>query len=173
MSVIEPTIEEKEKYDESLLLETINTMNQQFKNFYTKKEKDNLNPNLLPSSLDEIDFSINKISEKKKKAFTQMDLNDLQINSGFKMDDVSFSYDPENKLSPTTSKDSTALNTLSNGYNSHGMSPENMENFLNQNLINFNDILKFLVIGDKSVGKTLFINKFINNDFNYMAPTER
>ena len=48
-------------------------------------------------------------------------------------------------------------------YSMENSNISNMEAFLNQNLINFTDILKLIVVGDKSVGKSLFINRFISD----------
>jgi len=39
----------------------------------------------------------------------------------------------------------------------------NNETFLNQNLINYEEVLKLIVIGDKAVGKTLLVNRFVSD----------
>jgi ribosome biogenesis GTPase A len=76
-----------------------------------------------------------------------------------------FNFSPDSELnflaniSPILSKMSTGPNTLS----LENSDISNMEAFLNQNLINFEDILKLIVIGDKNVGKSLFINRFISD----------
>ena len=62
-----------------------------------------------------------------------------------------------NKLSSNLSRGSTAVNTLSLENNE---AINQIESFLSQNLINFDEILKFIVIGDKSTGKSLFVNRF-------------
>jgi hypothetical protein len=48
------------------------------------------------------------------------------------------------------------------------MSTENASKdaFFSQNLINFEEILKFVIIGDRAVGKTLFVNKFLGAESN-------
>lgn len=57
-------------------------------------------------------------------------------------------------LKMSMSKNSLDANTLS-------YENSQMEAIINQNVINFEQILKLIVIGDKSVGKTLFIDRFI------------
>jgi len=89
----------------------------------------------------------------KNNTFTQTFLNNDK-------DDI-FNFTNINKFSPHLSKNSTAQNTMSCENSNSTIS--NIEAFLNQNLINFDDILKFIVIGEKAVGKSLFVNKFISN----------
>jgi hypothetical protein len=80
----------------------------------------------------------------------------------------SFLNEEFSKISSIFSESSTAANTnISNNIN--------LEAFYSQNFINFDDILKVFLIGDKAVGKSLFISKFLNlsEDENKYAPTER
>jgi hypothetical protein len=39
----------------------------------------------------------------------------------------------------------------------------NLENLISQNLIITDEVVKIIIVGDKGVGKTLFINKFCDN----------
>jgi hypothetical protein len=82
------------------------------------------------------------------------------------------SYESLNQISPNKFKDSTSLSTLPNS----GVSFfSDQENFLNQNLISFSDIIKLIVIGDRMVGKTLFVDKLVSNsqDVSKYCPTQR
>lgn len=51
----------------------------------------------------------------------------------------------------------------------------NLENILNQNLIISEDVIKIIVVGDKAVGKSFFVNKFCENNCisNVYEPTLR
>ncbi len=83
----------------------------------------------------------------------------------------------KNEFSPLENKSSTKPDSISlenpNFCN-------NSEAFLNQNLINYEEVVKIIVIGDKAVGKSLLIKKFVsekiieNNTWesNSYSPTE-
>ncbi len=112
MTVREPTFEEKERNDESDLLQSIVKMNRKFRD----------EPKSLLHSLGYFSSTVG----------------------------------------------SAGLSTLANS----GISDQ--EAFLSQNLINFCDILKLIVIGDRMVGKTFFVNRFVSESFpDKYRPTER
>jgi len=93
--------------------------------------------------------------------------NEVGISGGdpFLKDSINF------KLS-TNTNNSTEANTLSS-QDSH------MEAIIRENVINFDYIFKLMVIGDKSAGKTYFIDRFISdenfnkNERKIYTPTER
>jgi hypothetical protein len=71
-------------------------------------------------------------------------------------------------LKMSMSKNSTEANTLS-------FENSQMEALINQNVIDFEHILKMIVIGDKGVGKTSFIDRFVSDDnhkHKILGPTE-
>jgi hypothetical protein len=126
MTIIEPSLEEKESQDERELLLSISKMNKEYKEIQNQE-----NP----------------------------------YNS-------SYSYESLNQISPNKLKDSTSSSTFPNS----GVSFfSDQENFLNQNLISFSDIIKLIVIGDRMVGKTLFVDKLVSNsqDVSKYCPTQR
>ena len=109
--------------------------------------------------------------ENSKKIFDS-DLQTLISNEVSNSEGDQFLKDSMNfKLSINT-KNSTEANTLSSN-NSH------MEAIIRENVINFDHIIILMVIGDKSVGKTYFIDRFISdenfnkNERRIYTPTER
>jgi hypothetical protein len=171
-------MEEKERQDESNLLETIDLMNKKFKLLSNNKQsfqvKENMDPNeeseyeVFNSNFNEsLIFDSNSIDIKFSEKFLSFNEKDADSSSPQHQKNNSFSnaslMDKESnfntaKQSPLASKISTAPNTLS----LENSNISNMEAFLNQNLINFEHILKFMVIGDKATGKSLFVNRFIS-----------
>lgn len=161
MTIIEPTIEEKQLIDEKELLKTIDNMNRNYQKIFNQsKNKENYDPNDLEGkefsmcfdSQFEGNINVNKFSSGIKFIDGSRDGNSLSLN-----------------ISPMIS---TGPNTLENSDFS------NMEVFLNQNLINFDDIIKIIVIGDKGVGKSLYVNRFTSDverdiDLGKYTPTER
>jgi hypothetical protein len=164
--MIEPTIEEKQRLDEKELLDTIENMNKNYQKIFNQsKNKENYDPNELEGK----EFSMRCGSQ------LEHDLSVNQFSQGINYLDRERDGLPMN-ISPMISKLSTGPNTLS----SENSDFSNMEAFLNQNLINFEDIIKLIVIGDKSVGKSLFVNKFISDssdeselNLSKYTPTER
>jgi hypothetical protein len=166
MTIIEPTIEEKQLIDEKELLKTIDNMNRNYQIIFNQsKNKENYDPNDLEGkefsmcfeSQFEGNININKFSPGIK--FIDGSRDSLSLN-----------------ISPMISKLSTGPNTLS----LENSDFSNMEVFLNQNLINFDDIIKIILIGDKGVGKSLYVNRFTSDsndergiDLSKYTPTER
>ena len=64
-------------------------------------------------------------------------------------------YLSENNRS--TNPDSIALENNNSSYS---------ESFYNQNIINFEEVLKIIVIGDKGVGKSLLVNRLVSEKNN-------
>jgi hypothetical protein len=165
MTIIEPTIEEKQLMDEKELLNTIDNMNRNYQIIFNQsKNKENYDPNDLEGKEFSTCFG------------SQFEGNINKLSSGIKFIDGSRDSLSMNNISPIISKLSTGPNTLS----LENPDFSNMEVFLNQNLINFDDIIKIIVIGDKGVGKSLYVNRFTldSSDENCMnlskyVPTER
>jgi hypothetical protein len=177
MTIIEPTIEEKQRHDESELLKSIENMNKNFRIFRDQnlgKNKDNIIYNDEYQGL---------CGTKLINGYNYMEAPENNIHNNLNSQLLNSEYTEEHfnkflnyqNISPMISKNSTEPNTLCNSDMS------NMEAFMSQNLINFQDILKLIVIGDKSVGKTLFVNRFVNdfdsptntNELLKYYPTER
>lgn len=164
MSVIEPTIEEKQRHDESELIKTIENMNKNFRIFRDQnlgKNKENTNDEYQGLSGTKLVCGYNYIEAPENN--NENNINSQFYNSEFAEENYNRFFNYQN-ISPMISKNSTEPNTLCNSDMS------NMEAFMSQNLINFQDILKLIVIGDKSVGKTLFVNRFVN-DFDTSTET--
>lgn len=157
MVMQEPSIEEKERMDEKKLYETIETMNLNFrKKSYKNSYKENMDPNQVSCSLS---YSLaHKFCNEDALGLGFGDESEVVNEPQPEL--FSPSYKCENEISPEASKKSTANNTLS--IENSGIS--NLEAFVNQNLINFDEILKFILIGDKGVGKSLFVNKYISEE---------
>jgi hypothetical protein len=180
LSVIEPTIEEKQKMDEKILLQSIDEMNKEFKRLNSPKNNIHIecNLNIYKDMITKENKHMKKNSvcdslEYENPFFNANNKSNTYTNI-FLTKDNDFESLKANKLSPFISKHSTATNTFSmeNNYNSNSCN----ENFLNQNLINFDEILKLILIGEKGVGKSLFISNMTKekegNDLAY-KPTQR
>ena len=178
MTMIEPTIEEKERQDEFDLLQNIDNLNKNYKKLWHQKisnngkNKENSNPNdLVLSSPEGKDNDSSKNFAKRSMSFFDF-AEDSQTQSLYLNLDNSYSNlliqsENENLIngqsgstiemmniklndqvnSTLKSKNSTGPNTISTLEGSgNGMGISNMEAFLNQNLINFEDILNKSII---------------------------
>lgn len=104
---------------------------------------------------EELTTKLEKINSDYKSLKNQISLKDFENNIN---------------ISPTTK--STGSNR--SGDNDHNYK----EFFLNQNIINYDDLLKIVVIGETAVGKSLFISQLNNhtktsfNQTNTYCPTK-
>ncbi len=81
----------------------------------------------------------------------------------------------KSEFSPSVDKNSTRPDSISLDNANYS----NNETFLTQNLINYEEVLKLIVIGDKAVGKSLLVNRFLSDkisdtirESNSYIPTE-
>lgn len=175
-------MEEMVKFEEKKLLDSIDFMNKGMKRVglnFNSYPKENIDPNT--EDYDMLKSINNPFTEKRftKRSYSLSALENLDesddsnprnnsfTNSFLSENDIVSSL--YNKLSPMISKNST-LSTSNSTENSMTLE------IMNKNLINFDEILKFIVIGEKAVGKSLLISKIISNDTEYKGkyiPTER
>jgi hypothetical protein len=150
----ENPIEEREKADELNLLGAIENLNKRKfksrleKNFNTFSYLENINSDL------QILISNEALQLKNQDPSSKEEIPKDSLN-----------------LKISLSKYSTEDNTFSFG-NSQ------IEAIVSQNFINFEHIFKLIIIGDKAVGKTLFIDRFVSDpnqnkeEYKTYVPTE-
>jgi hypothetical protein len=162
---VEPSIEEKIKDDESKLYAEIEEMNKNYKSQtkFTKEKPRDLEEDEEEDHLGACDVFANKKFSKRSYSVNYEEEGSPQRTNSFcssafvdKLESL--------KISPDLSKNCTA---------STGEVSQN-DAFVSQNLRKHDDILKLIVLGDKTVGKSLFISKITNENCqeSYM-PTER
>ena len=139
LSIIEPTIEEREKEDEINLLGAIENLNKRKlknrpeRNFDTFSYLENFNSDL------QILISNEALQLKNQDSSSKEEISKDFLN-----------------LKISLSKNSTEDNTFS-------FENSQIEAIVSQNFINFEHIFKLIVIGDKAVGKTLFVDRFVSD----------
>lgn len=115
----------------------------------------------------------NKFASESTHYMSEEWLKNNIINSiDSKIQSLNFSTTQNSGISPFLLSEKT--NPISN-LSSIKFPNENMENFISQNLIITDEVVKLIVIGSKGVGKTLLIDKICENikvSQNY-EPTQR
>ena len=172
MKEIEPTLYEQEKLDEEKLVESLKKLNITFKrndnvdfankilDFY----KDNLTTNKIDTNI------LTNTPSKRKNLYNNNLLNNENINytnlklSKFHNSDLKF-INKQNSLETSDIKTDFASNISSpfisqNPCNSVlSENDQEFENIITKNIDFSDEILKFIVVGEKMVGKTTLINQ--------------
>jgi hypothetical protein len=117
----------------------------------TKKGNANYSLSIINNSNENDNENINKLSIHKSNSHKGFFLTESFTDKENLLKNSEFSP-IENKNS--TKPDSIGLDNTN--YSNH-------ETFLNQNLIDYEEVLKLIVIGDKAVGKTLLVNRFVSD----------
>lgn len=147
MSEIQPTFTEREKIDETILLKSIENMNLNYKNYLMENE-------------------INNKDDNSCEYFGELPLKQNQHRNK----DASITNLIYNSLSPLASNSTQSHTTTEE------LSLTNVDAIMSQNLVHFDAVAKLIVIGDKSVGKSLLIERFLSPEVNFdgkYIPTER
>lgn len=143
MTIIEPSIEEQQKVEEDRLFKEIENLNKNY-----KKQNESL-------------------KKKNKRSFSYSLFNNLENeivdeNSIYRSHSV---FKNSNSINNVLEKEISSA--ISTAFNSAVV--EETSQYLYQNVQNFDFSLKFLMSGDKAVGKTTFLNKISKNDYSKTA----
>ena len=191
LSEIEKIKEEKLISDIQSLNQSFKLKNtEKFLNALNEIYLENFEGNAYKNSLGTIEPSLLNSPNKTKRSFSYDNLEnaEFELNLGYlnKQMGASLSYNKyesqsTNYMSYNSSKNSTFSNSESvlnfdciNNDNSHvkanslsliktGFPKSNIENIISQNLIISDEVIKIIIIGEKGVGKTLFINKLCDS----------
>ena len=140
------SLAEMEQEEEMELCKAIKDINIEYK-MQSKHEHSSSGSDFDDSSEEENEDNI---------ANTEFDLSPMDIKGKKNIMNKKNSNGSENSF-----HSSNTLSTFSNTY-----LQEDKESFISQNLIVYDELVKLIVIGNKSVGKSLFIKKLSNEEMN-------
>ncbi len=156
-----------EKIDEEKLLLHLESLNTSFKN---KNKKDFImtvtDLYSEESNLNSINFNIQpkNLGEKTKRSFSFDTFENINLNNF-----LSLKHKNEEK---NTINNSNGLSSISTNFTNTipcSTVKNSFENIISQNLIVSDELIKLILVGDKSVGKTLFINKIMQDNDNNIS----
>lgn len=142
----------------------MNRMNKRLRNQTEYAQRNRMmSEDLTKKGIGNFSLTINNLSNDNDKEY--IDRLSLQKSNSHKCLFMAESFsDKENLLS--ISESSPLENKISTKSDSIGLEIVNYSNneiFSNQNLINYEEVMKLIVIGDKGVGKTLLVNRFVSD----------
>jgi hypothetical protein len=172
MTIREPTLSELEQIEEEKLFEVIDTMNASFKN----KDKSQ-----FMSAISDIYSGCGVINNQNHHSKMLQEQNNSLLSKSSKR---SFSFDtmenvdfPSINLSLNNKESLSSMSTMHQSNSTQfSQNVNKLENIIKQNLIFSEEIVKIILIGDKGVGKSRFIEKMfgeeeLRNSLNYQPTT--
>lgn len=188
MDKILPTLEEMQTVEEDKLLRTIASMNEIYKNriMACKVTSSKSSPRSMVD-LQEFkagaDSLVDMASTGNSRSVRSFSIDYFEplssIDSGSEnldgsLNDSAFDQILSNKDNTPSTADSVFIHYSPTSPCLNSLDDHKIDSFLNQNLITFHDILKFMIIGDKGVGKSLLVSQLQSpsGSITYPAPTQ-